>query len=90
MENQPTRLDETLKISMILSVLLVALSVAYYLVIFSPHKENLKKISRENEKQEISGCLSSTAKKVEEIHGDREDVNYFFKKCLREKGLTKE
>lgn len=88
MENQPTKLDKAVKLSIIIGVLIVALSVVYYFIIFSPHNENLKKVNRESEKQEISGCLSSTGKKVEEMHGDREDVNYFFKKCLREKGLT--
>lgn len=39
MENQPTQLDKAVKISIIAGALIVALSFAYYLVIFLPKKE---------------------------------------------------
>lgn len=42
MENQPTTLDRAVKVSIIVGALIVALSVAYYLVIFMPQKERAK------------------------------------------------
>lgn len=39
MENQPKILDKAVKISIIAGVLIVALSIAYYLVVFLPNKE---------------------------------------------------
>jgi hypothetical protein len=60
MENYPTKLDKALKISIIAGILIVGLSVAYYLVVFLPQKEaarieELKKqqaIKEEQQKQE--------------------------------------
>ena len=42
MENQPTTLDKAVKISIIAGALIVALSVAYYLVVFMPQKEKAR------------------------------------------------
>lgn len=42
MENQITTLDKAVKISIIAGALIVALSVAYYLVIFLPQKEQVR------------------------------------------------
>lgn len=86
METQPTKLDKILKASIIFSVLLFSCSIAYYLLIF---KQNEVKKEKE-EKEEIKACLPTSLEKVKEINGDREDANYYFKKCLREKGLTME
>lgn len=38
-ENQPTKLDKVLKISIIAGILMAVLSLSYYLVIFLPKKE---------------------------------------------------
>jgi len=46
MENQPTKLDKAIKISIIAGVLMASLSVAYYLVVFLP-KNEAKKTSQE-------------------------------------------
>ena len=52
MENQPTkenkssRLDKLIKISIILAVLIVALSVVYYFIIFIPKKELQLKVDK--------------------------------------------
>ena len=41
MENQPTKLDKILKISVIIGALMVVLSMAYYLVILLPQKAKM-------------------------------------------------
>ena len=41
MENQLTKLDKAVKISIIAGALIVALSIAYYLVVFLPKKEKM-------------------------------------------------
>ena len=42
MENKSTKLDKAVKISIIVGALIIALSVAYYLVIFMPQKEKAR------------------------------------------------
>jgi hypothetical protein len=42
MENQPTTLDKAVKVSIIAGALIIALSLAYYLVIFLPQKEKAR------------------------------------------------
>lgn len=38
MENQPTKLDKAVKVSIAVGIMIVALSIAYYMVIFLPQK----------------------------------------------------
>ena len=51
MENQPTALDKTVKISIIAGALIMALSIAYYLVIFMPQKEKAR-VEQQKQEQE--------------------------------------
>ena len=50
MENQPTQLDKAVKISIIAGALIVALSLAYYLVVFLPKKEETRIAQQQQEK----------------------------------------
>ena len=43
MENNSNKLDKLMKFSIITGVLIIALSIAYYLVIFLPKKEDLRR-----------------------------------------------
>ena len=60
MENQPTALDKAVKISVIIGALIVALSLAYYLVIFMPQKEKAR-VEQQKQEQETQ----AQEKKVE-------------------------
>lgn len=51
MENQPSQLDKAVKISIIAGALIVALSFAYYLVIFLPKKETMRIAQQQQEQQ---------------------------------------
>ena len=51
MENQPTTLDKAVKVSIIAGALIVALSIAYYLVIFMPQKEKARVEQQKQEQQ---------------------------------------
>ena len=51
MENQPTILDKAVKISIISGALIVALSLAYYLVVFLPNKEEARVEQQRQEQQ---------------------------------------
>ena len=51
MENQPTRLDKAVKISIIAGALIFALSIAYCLVIFLPQKEKVRVEQQQQEKK---------------------------------------
>lgn len=42
MENQPTKLDKVMKISIIVGALIVGLSIAYYLVVYIPKRDESK------------------------------------------------
>jgi hypothetical protein len=42
MKNQPTQLDKVVKVSIVVGTLISALSIAYYLIIFLPQKENVR------------------------------------------------
>jgi hypothetical protein len=81
-------MEKIFKISLSVSALLFSISLAFYLVYFLPKFEKIKLEAKQQDKQEVKDCLSVSMYKTEEIDGDREDANYFFKKCLREKGLT--
>lgn len=58
MENSSTTLDKAVKISIILGILLVALSLAYYLVVFLPKKEAMRIIQQQTEKLENERKIS--------------------------------
>ncbi len=51
MENQPSKIDKAVKISIIVGTLIVALSIAYYLVIFLPKKAEMALEQRAQEQQ---------------------------------------
>lgn len=63
MENQPTTLDKAVKVSIIVGVLIMALSIAYYLVIFMPQKE---KARVEQQKQEQLAQLEKEKQQKED------------------------
>lgn len=78
MENQPTILDKALKISVTVGALIVALSIAYYLVIFLPHKatqaleqqkqeQQAKEHTAQVSKQALEKCLADVDIKMAEI-----------------------
>lgn len=50
MENQPTTLDKAVKVSIVAGALIVALSFAYYLVVFLPKKEATRVAQQQQEK----------------------------------------
>ncbi len=52
MEKQSTKLDKVFKISIIAGALIIALSIAYYLVIFLPQKEK-GRVEQQKQEQEI-------------------------------------
>lgn len=69
MENKSKKLDQIVKISLIIGVLIIALSIGYYLVIFLPQKEvarveQQKKTQQAKEKEEyqkrIDSCLDNS------------------------------
>lgn len=87
MENNSGKLDKLMKLSIIVGVLIVALSIAYYLVIFLPKKEsekfklqkyNLDKLEIEKtfNKASLEKCLSDAEKeymRYAEINGNKKD-----------------
>jgi hypothetical protein len=82
MENQSTQLDKAVKISIIAGALIVALSIAYYLVVFLPKKE----VTRVEEKKmtEImklrDDCLSGV---------ERDYLDYTRRKEVSEASIIK-
>lgn len=50
MENKSTKLDRVIKISIIAGALIIALAVAYYLVVYIPKKDN-EKIKQQKQEQ---------------------------------------
>ena len=66
MENQPTILDKAVKLGLIVGALLVALSVAYYLVIFLPQKERIAQDRQDQQRSQnkvfLANCLDGAAK----------------------------
>jgi hypothetical protein len=65
MENQPTKLDKAVKISIIIGALVVALSVAYYLVIFLPQKEKARVEQQKQEQQQAQQAKDDAVRKDE-------------------------
>lgn len=52
-----SRLDNILKLFLAVSFLIIALAVAYYLIIFLPHKENLRTQEQNIKKEALNKCL---------------------------------
>lgn len=89
MENQPTKLDKAVKISIIVGALVIALSVAYYSVIFLPNKAKQQQ-KFDKEKQELKQECAKWAldkSKTGETKYDQEAYDDYFERCLREKGI---
>lgn len=82
MENQPTTLDKAVKISIIAGALIVALSLAYYLVIFLPKKETTR-VGEKNRAETMKlrdDCLSVV---------ERDYMDYTRKKEISEARIAK-
>lgn len=73
MENQPTALDKAVKISIIAGALIIALSIAYYLVIFMPQKE---KARVEQQKQEQQAKDEEKKRAEEKIVTNKRALNF--------------
>lgn len=81
MNNQPTILDKAVKISVITGALIVALSLAYYLIVFLPQKETwrmeqqdrdqlLKEQTEKARKESLMTCLDDEQqKKLQTMQG---------------------
>lgn len=104
MENQPTTLDKAVKISIIAGALIVALSIAYYLVIFLPKKQELDtrqgcadeaKTKAKNLIQKKTDITKNQTRK--ETNEDliakgmflKVDYDDYYEDCLSRKGLKK-
>ena len=48
MENQPTKLDKAMKISIIAGALIAGLSIAYYLVVYIPKRDEAKLVQQKS------------------------------------------
>ena len=89
MENQPTKLDKAVKISIIVGILLIAFSVFYYIVIFLPKKEapqmKIQKLqeqqaeakAEQDRKINLLGCISAVDNKyVNQFQSETEAQKY--------------
>ena len=97
MENKTSRLDKAVKISIIAGALIVALSVAYYFIVFIPNKENYKQTQEKKIEEKRSYCNQWAIDKAKNqnliIGGSndkyRENIYIgYFERCLREQGLS--
>jgi len=59
MENQSTTLDKAVKISVIAGVLVVALSIAYYLVLYIPKQAQQQAQQKQANADNLAGCLAT-------------------------------
>ncbi len=66
MEHQSTHLDKAMKISIIAGALIVALSLAYYLVIFLPKKEATRIDQQKQDQEQQQQAKADAIKKVED------------------------
>lgn len=76
MENKPTILDKAIKVSIGIGLLTIALSIAYYLVIYIPQRD-LKKIEAEKQLQENKAISEKNA---------NEDIEKKQRDCLSKVG----
>jgi hypothetical protein len=72
MDNKPTTLDKAVKVSIIAGTLIVTLSVAYYLVIFLPHKEKQILEQQQREQQARNDAKAESIKKLKECLNNAE------------------
>lgn len=75
MKNEPTKLDQAVKISMIVGSLVIALSIGYYLVIFLPQKEvtRIEQQKKDEYQKKIVSCLdnsTSIRNRIEKTNSD--------------------
>jgi len=73
-------MNKALRNAIILGILLVSISFAYYFIYFLPSKENVKKEARI--------YCNQWAIDERRIHGWLNDYEGFFKMCLREQGVS--
>ena len=66
-----------------LSLLIVSLSLAYYLTIYLPQKDRLK----ENVRKECADWALNKASSNKTSHYNQEAYDDYYTRCLREKGL---
>lgn len=76
-------MDKTLRNILITSLLIISLSIAYYLLYFLPNKERVLK----NTRKECAGWALQKAKNFGVENYDQEAYDDYFKRCLREKGI---
>ncbi|MFZ5982287.1 MAG: hypothetical protein ACOYS2_01835 [Patescibacteria group bacterium] len=69
MENQPKKLDNAVKISIIAGILIVAFSIGYYLVIFIPKKAQLQ---IEQQKEELLSNAKQKGEDAQKKEADRQ------------------
>lgn len=92
MENQPTKLDKAVKISVIAGALLVALSVAYYLVVYIPKRDKTRMEQQQASDFDLQNKCSEQARKsfndagfgetISETTGYENHYNSKLKKCF--------
>ncbi len=89
-EDKPSKLDKTIKISIMAGSLIIALSITYYLVIFLPQKEKVK-IEQQRQEEEIrKECNKQAVEKRKKAKSGNEAILIYdaiFNSCLNEKGL---
>ncbi|MCX6762213.1 MAG: hypothetical protein NT093_00315 [Candidatus Moranbacteria bacterium] len=90
-------MDKTIKFGIIAGILIVALSVAYYFVIFIPKRESYKQEQEKKLSEKRTYCNQwalDTAKNNNLSKGgsnDRYDsrvYDTYFERCLREQGIS--
>lgn len=88
MEKEPTTLDRAVKVSIIAGVLIVALSIGYYLIIFLPKKEMTRAEQQsklEKAKKECAQVMVDAAKK--NAGATSSDYIALNKVCMSSKGF---
>lgn len=92
MENQPTTLDKAVKVSIIVGALIIALSIAYYLVIFVPQKEKARieqqkqeqkdqQVKEQGEKTTRQNCQKESADKAIAVLKSRSEISPSYAKA---------
>jgi flagellar basal body-associated protein FliL len=88
MENRPTKLDKIVKISIIIGVLIVALSTAYYLIIFLPQKEKTRIEQQDKLEKAKKDCAQEVIDKAKKNTGAiASDYNFYIDICMGIKGF---
>lgn len=88
MERQPTVLDKAVKVSIIAGALIIALSIAYYLVVFIPRKETARVEQQDKLEKAKKDCAQLTVNSVKNNTGaTASDFNTFNNLCMASKGF---